>query len=141
MFEHDSQRIAVRHRAGASAVRGASIQRKADAPGLHSVEALSVGVEPVVAPKSSAGRPLPDALKKRMERGSGEDLSNVRVVEDAHAPQVGALAYTRGERIHVAPGHYQPNSSAGQSLLGHEVGHVPQQRRRTLASDPGNKPE
>ena len=38
-----------------------------------------------------------------------------------------ALAYTQGTDIHFAPGQFEPDTSAGQQLLGHELTHVIQQ--------------
>jgi hypothetical protein len=48
--------------------------------------------------------------------------------EAAHATrQVGAEAFTLGSDIYFAPGRYQPESQAGQALIGHELTHVIQQ--------------
>jgi len=41
---------------------------------------------------------------------------------------MGALAFTHGENIHFAPGHYDPQTPQGQKLLAHELTHVVQQR-------------
>jgi hypothetical protein len=42
---------------------------------------------------------------------------------------MGALAYTQGNDVHFAPGQYNPESSKGQELIGHELTHVVQQRQ------------
>jgi Domain of unknown function (DUF4157) len=63
-----------------------------------------------------------------MEAAFGTDLSDVRVHEAAQPRELGALAYTHGSDIHFAPGTFDPASSAGQELLGHELAHVIQQR-------------
>jgi hypothetical protein len=39
------------------------------------------------------------------------------------------MAYTQGNEIHVAPGHFVSETTRGQELLGHELGHVMQQRK------------
>lgn len=75
----------------------------------------------------SSGRPLPDDLRAKMEAAFGVDFSAVRVHEGPQAESLGARAYTRGTEIVFAPGEYQPESQAGQELLGHELAHVVQQ--------------
>ena len=46
----------------------------------------------------------------------------------SEAPSIGALAFTHGTDLYFAPGQYNPRSSQGQQLLGHELTHVVQQR-------------
>ncbi len=93
-----------------------------------------------------SGRPLDDDLRLKMETAFETDLSDVRVHEDPTADEIDAIAYTRGRRIHFAPGAFRPNSAAGQEIIGHELTHVIQQRRgrvdapseaeRTIDEDP-----
>lgn len=73
------------------------------------------------------GDALPASFQLQMERAFGADFGAVRVREDPAAAELGARAFTRGTDIHVAPGHYDPSSPAGQELLGHELAHVVQQ--------------
>jgi len=64
-----------------------------------------------------------------MERVLEADFADVRVrTGSARALQLSARAFTRGSEIHVAPGHWAPETSEGQRLLAHELGHVLQQR-------------
>ena len=58
----------------------------------------------------------------------GADFSDVRVHVGLHAPVLGANAFATGSRLYFAPGAYNPASAAGRSLIGHELGHVLQQR-------------
>lgn len=63
---------------------------------------------------------LPDNLKAGVENLSGLSMDNVKVNYNSDKPaQVGALAYTQGTDIHVAPGQ--------EKHLPHEVWHVVQQ--------------
>jgi hypothetical protein len=63
---------------------------------------------------------IPDQLKAEVESLSGIDMSDVRVHYNSDKPAgLGALAYTRGTDIHVAPGQEQH--------LPHEAWHVVQQ--------------
>jgi len=63
---------------------------------------------------------MPDNLKAGVESLSGIDLSDVRVHYNSPKPsKIGALAYTQGTNIHVAPGQ--------ERHLSHEAWHVVQQ--------------
>jgi hypothetical protein len=87
---------------------------------------------------SSQGKPLPAPVATKMQSFFQQDLSTVRVHEDSHSAKIGARAFTRGEHLHFAPGEYQPHTSAGQRLLGHELSHVVQQRVRRVAAPSGD---
>lgn len=76
---------------------------------------------------SSGGKPLPDAVRTKMEQAFRTDFSNVRIFEGLDATEIGALAFTKGTDIFFAPGRYQPETKQGQELLGHELAHVVQQ--------------
>lgn len=80
-------------------------------------------------PADGGGRAMPPAVQAKMERAFGTDFSAVRIYEGPRATALGALAYTQGSEVHFASGHYQPNSPAGQALLGHELAHTVQQRQ------------
>jgi ribosomal protein S18 acetylase RimI-like enzyme len=75
------------------------------------------------------GRPLPDAVRTKMEAALGADFSAVRVHVGPQADRIGAVAFTMGSDIYFAPGRFQPDTMQGQELLGHELAHVVQQRQ------------
>lgn len=77
---------------------------------------------------SSVGRPLPDAVRIRMEAAFGADFSAVRVHIGPQPERIGAIAFTSGNDIYFSPGRFQPDSVPGRQLLGHELAHVVQQR-------------
>lgn len=84
------------------------------------------------------GRSLPETLQRKLSQAFGADLSRVRVYEGQQAAALGAVAFTSGSDIFFAPGRYQPDTPAGQRLLGHEIAHVLQQRAgRVRTSLPG----
>lgn len=83
--------------------------------------------KPRVAPRR--GTPLPDEIRRDAEELFGEDFSDVRVIVSDAAPKIGAIAFTTGSEIHIAPGVYRPGTEATRALLGHELAHVVQQRR------------
>ncbi|WP_440948562.1 eCIS core domain-containing protein [Methanosarcina sp. T3] len=65
---------------------------------------------------------MPDNLKNGMEYLSGIDMSDVKVHYNSSKPaHLGALAYTQGTDIHVAPGQ--------ERHLPHEAWHVVQQKQ------------
>ena len=65
-----------------------------------------------------------------MENTFGHNLSNVRINTNSSLPaKVGAIATTQGNRIDFAPGHYNPHTSLGQKLIGHEAWHTVQQKQ------------
>ncbi|WP_147442101.1 eCIS core domain-containing protein [Corallococcus exercitus] len=89
------------------------------------------------APPSASFRPsdtahptgIPQRVLAKMESAFGTRFSDVRVHPgSSRARELGALAYTQGNQIHVAPGHFAPETRRGQELLGHELAHVVQQR-------------
>lgn len=70
------------------------------------------------APKSR----LPKVLRDMLEKLSGVSLSDVEVHRNSDKPQkVGALAYTQGNEIHIAPGQ--------EEHLPHEGWHAVQQKQ------------
>ncbi len=80
-----------------------------------------------MTPEPSNG--LPGGVQSKMEGAMGADFSNVNIHKNSQsASDVGALAYAQGNDVHFAPGQYDPQSTAGQELIGHELAHVVQQR-------------
>jgi hypothetical protein len=64
---------------------------------------------------------IPDEMKTRFENLSGFSFDDVRVHYNSDKPaQLQSLAYTQGNQVYVAPGH--------EKHLGHELGHVVQQK-------------
>jgi len=67
-------------------------------------------------------------VQRGAESLSGNDLSTVRVHDDAEAADlsnaVGAEAFTYGRDIFFGAGRHDPTSKQGLALLGHELGHV-----------------
>ena len=72
-----------------------------------------------------------------MEPRFGHDFSQVRVHADTKAAEsaqsVNALAYTFGHDMVFGRGQYEPGTSEGRKLLGHELAHVVQQQATTQA--------
>jgi Domain of unknown function (DUF4157) len=99
--------------------------RGLSAPAQASEDAAAADARPVAA--SGGGSPMPVAVQAKMEHAFGVDFSGVRIHEGPQARAVGALAYTQGTDIHMAPGQYDPHGQRGQELLGHELAHVVQQ--------------
>jgi hypothetical protein len=110
---------------------------------MHHSSKSSYGVDraqKVQEVRDSAGEPLPPSLRNRMEGHFGHDFSNVRVHADAGAAEsaksLHAKAYTTGSHLVFGTGKYEPGSSKGRELIGHELAHVIQQRE-VLTGDGG----
>ena len=99
---------------------GTAVQAKLE------VEGAGERVAPVPA---GGGAALDDGVRGKMERSFGADFSAVRVQADSSAArEVGARAYAAGDELHFAPGEYAPGTAHGDTLIGHELAHVVQQR-------------
>lgn len=73
-------------------------------------------------------------VQKQMESAFNADFANVYVHENSQeATEMGALAFTKGNDVHFAPGMFQPNTQTGKELIGHELAHVVQQRENRVA--------
>ncbi|MFE5529474.1 DUF4157 domain-containing protein, partial [Embleya sp. NPDC056538] len=83
--------------------------------------------------RAERARPLDAALRGSMERSFGTSLGDVVVHTDADAAasadRLDAKAYAVGRHVVFGPGRYDPHSTAGRALIGHELAHVVQQRR------------
>ena len=105
-----------------------TIQRENDPMGGATVNDT---VESTIESKRGSGPTLDDSVREPMERSMGADFSDVRVHTDSDAhtlnESVQARAFTTGKDIFFKQGEYNPNNSAGQTLLAHELTHVVQQ--------------
>lgn len=110
----------------APAAGGGIAQARAGAGGLDLAADL---------PATSAGSPLEPQVRTQMEHAFQTDFSRVTVHADSpRASALGALAYTEGNAVHMAPGQYAPGSRTGRELLGHELTHVVQQREGRVSA-------
>jgi Domain of unknown function (DUF4157) len=101
-------------------VRPASVQAQAG-------NAFALPANFTLKPRGS-GQPLPEPIQKKMESFFNTSFADVRVHVGNEAASIGALAFTHGTDLYFAPGQYNPQSTQGQQLLGHELTHVVQQR-------------
>ncbi len=74
------------------------------------------------------GQPLDSATREFFEPRFGHDFDQVRLHLDDNAAEsaraVNALAYAVGHHIIFGAGQFAPETSAGRSLLAHELAHV-----------------
>jgi len=111
----------------------ATIQRQADGSVNGSAHRTDTSEAPPIVYHAlrSPGQPLDRPIRAQMESRFGRHFGDVRVhtgsVAADSASAVDALAYTAGEDVVFGEGQYQPESSAGQKLLAHELAHVVQQ--------------
>ncbi|HEX3473119.1 MAG TPA: DUF4157 domain-containing protein [Silvibacterium sp.] len=89
----------------------------------------------------SHGQPLDAATRAFFDQRFNHDFGRVRIHADANAGQsvraVNALAYTVGQDIVFAAGHYRPHTTAGRELLAHELVHTIQQSGAVAGHVPG----
>jgi hypothetical protein len=102
----------------------------------HSATAVSLPRLPVKA--TSAGQPLPPAVRQKMEAVFRTSFGDVRVHVGPEASSIGAVAFTQGCNIHFAPGQYNPSTPHGEQVLGRELAHVVQQRSGRVANPFGS---
>ena len=90
--------------------------------------------------RSGGGSPLAPDVKDEMEGRLGHDFSDVRVHNDGAASEsaksVNAHAYTVGSNVVFQRDQYDPSSSAGKTMLAHELTHVVQQRSGPVDGSP-----
>ena len=95
-------------------------------------DVVNGGRSPVLDVLSSSGESLDEPVREDMEARMGHDFGDVRVhtgdAADASARSVSAHAYTVGSDIVFQRGAYDPGSTAGRTMLAHELTHVVQQR-------------
>ena len=94
--------------------------------------------QPDLEPKSLGSHRVRDAEEAEADRATtggvvlGQARADAVIHKDAPADQlarsVGADAVTFGKDIYFAAGRFRPGTSAGDSLLAHELAHVVQQR-------------
>jgi hypothetical protein len=89
---------------------------------------------------NSGGQPLAPEVRGEMESRLGHDFGDVRVHTDgaAHdsAKSVSAHAYTVGSNVVFQRDAYDPSSTAGKTMLAHELTHVVQQRAGAVDGTP-----
>ncbi|NJO12677.1 MAG: DUF4157 domain-containing protein [Gammaproteobacteria bacterium] len=106
------------------------LQRSAEATAAAQVNATA---EASIRALSGRGSALPQAVRSFMEPRFNADFSAVRVHTDPEAHQlarsVQARAFTVGNDVVFAAGHYAPHTDEGRRLIAHELTHVIQQGR------------
>jgi len=87
---------------------------------------LAANADPTA--RGGPGTPLPAAVRQRMESLFGTSFADVRLHVGTHPQSIGALAFTRGNHVHLATGQYDAATGRGERILVHELAHVVQQR-------------
>jgi len=94
-------------------------------------ESISPSIESKINSLQGKGTPLSYKTKSFFTSRFGHDLSDVRVHTNTDsnnlAESINAKAFTKGNNIVFNKGEYNPQSSHGKRLLGHELTHVIQQ--------------
>lgn len=112
------------------------------APRAAGSSGCSAGAPCAACARHRQGTPLESGTRRFMESRFQHDFSGVRVHTGADAERsagaIGARAYAIGNDVVFARSRYAPQTSAGRSLLAHELTHVVQQSgNRAPQVDPG----
>ena len=93
----------------------------------------TIDAEQITRAHAGAAQLVPLETRSLLEPLFGHSFADVRVFSDSNAAQTAedlhAKAFTIGQNISFADGHYQPESPRGQRLLAHELAHTIQQGR------------
>jgi hypothetical protein len=131
-------------RAGARAAAGRDVGTVAAAAPAE-LERPDPALRAQIGGSLGGGRPLPGGIRASMERAFGAGFGAVRLHVDSHAGRMaealGASAFTTGSDVFIHPGAYEPGSTAGRALLGHELTHVVQQGGHAAGGVQYNRPE
>jgi len=93
-------------------------------------EVSNLHAEPEVAQDASSGKGLPANLQTKMEGAFGTSFNELEVkTNSVQAQEIGAHAFAQDNEIHFAPGKYDPETTGGQRLIGHELAHIVQQKQ------------
>ena len=125
-------------------------RKQARAPRRFADNALRTVAQPKAGPggitstqmdhstRSSGGEPIPESIRGQFESAFGQSFADVRIHRGStQATGIGATAFARGTDIHFAPGRFDPDSSSGLAVLGHELTHIVQQRAGRVAIPQG----
>ncbi len=98
--------------------------------GLSNVDELrEAGIDYKKGYGAVAQKQTEGATSSQKNGALAEIPSDVNVhKESSEATNLGALAFARGSDIHFAPGQFKPDTRSGQELIGHELGHIQQQK-------------
>ena len=104
---------------------------------------ISSQMESQLQSMQGGGHAMPEGLRVQMEGSFGHDFSNVRLHTDSAAADmsrsINAKAFTHGNDIYFNQGQFQPNTTAGQHLIAHELTHTVQQGGKVAREEWENK--
>jgi hypothetical protein len=135
------------HRSAIPVTRDRPAEQRADrvarrAPGPQ--QPRGPGCRPI-RPGPGRRPALPATERRYFESRLGTDLTGVRIHPDTEAAtSLRANAFAAGRDIAFAPGRWQPGTTEGRRLLGHELAHVLEQgrsRQPAVQLDEAAKPE
>lgn len=99
-------------------------------PADHGGAEVSPALESRLQASQGSGAPLPQPTLSFMEQAFGTDFSDVRIHADSEAARMSealnARAFTLGQNVYFNASEFQPETTGGRRLLGHELGHVVQ---------------
>lgn len=107
------------------------LQTKISSDPPRGSEAVSPALEARLQQNLGSGSPLPGSTRQQMGSAFGVDFSGVRLHTGSESMQLsralGARAFTYGRDVFFNQHSYNPDRTADQHLLAHELTHVVQQ--------------
>lgn len=111
-------------------VNGGKVARSSFGGSNASGISVSPQMESQLGALQGRGQQMPQGLRSMMERGFGRDFSQVRLHTDSTAADMSssihAKAFTHGNDIYFNQGQFNPETTEGKRLVGHELAHVTQ---------------
>ncbi|MCP4155988.1 MAG: DUF4157 domain-containing protein, partial [bacterium] len=99
---------------------------------LKKTTPVKTGLQDQIQTIKGSGQPLPETTRNYFEPRFGKDLGNIRIHAGTKANDTAAdlhaQAFTTGNNVAFAHGHYSPETIAGKKLLAHEIAHTMQQQ-------------
>lgn len=115
-----------------SEVRGKVQRRLVPQQSTETDTVATPHLEAAIQQARNGGQQLPGTLRASMERAFGADFSGVKIHRGAQPEALSrslhARAFTSGQDIFLGRGEDNFSSSAGKTLLAHELTHVVQQQ-------------
>jgi len=79
---------------------------------------------------------MPNDVRDKMETAFNTDFSDVKIHNNSpESEKIGAIAYTQGTDLHFTTGAFNPETTKGQEVLGHELTHVVQQKQGSVQAN------
>ncbi|MCL2399594.1 MAG: DUF4157 domain-containing protein [Defluviitaleaceae bacterium] len=102
---------------------------------LSLLESPEMQLTGMLNPYSGRELDLPENLSESIKSGFGIDMGKLSLLESPEVAHMGAKATAQGNVIRFAPGQYNPDTTEGLKILGHELNHVREQAQGNIQAN------